>query len=104
MTLQGVNEHAPVFTGLPYMANITEDHRVNDPIGLVIQASDPMENHTVTFSISAGTADGAAFLIDPSSGEISLARSLDVDVDSQDDEFTFTVRICINLLPTITNR
>lgn len=82
-----MNEHGPVFAQVSYQAMILEDHAVGDSIGLTVSATD-QEGHSIAYSIDS---HGDYFDIGSSSGEISLARSLDSDPPTNHNSFFLTV-------------
>ena len=75
---------APVFDPTTYAFSVTEDAEVGDDVGTVT-ATDA--DDTLTYSITAGNDDGK-FNIDGSTGEITVAGTLDRETK---DEYTLTV-------------
>lgn len=76
-----------------YTASITESHVVGAPIGITVSATDPEPGHSVTyFSVSSDT-DSAFFLVNPSSGALTLAHSLDADRPTSHSSFSFRVKL-----------
>ena len=77
---------APVFDPATYAFSVTEDAEVGDDVGTVT-ATDADADDTLTYSITAGNDDGK-FNIDGSTGEITVAGTLDRETK---DEYTLTV-------------
>ncbi|KFO31684.1 Protocadherin-23 [Fukomys damarensis] len=77
-----VNDHSPAFVSLP-IACVREDAAVGSSVHRV-HARDPDEgqNGKVTYSIRSGNAD-TAFVLDESSGLLTIARPLDYEVKTQ---------------------
>ena len=71
-----VENGAPVFGQASYSFSVLEDAAVNASVGTVT-ATDP-ENATLTYSISAGNAEGK-FSINSGTGAITVAGALDYD-------------------------
>ena len=77
---------SPMFDEDPYAFSIAENAVVGDAVGTV-SATDPDEDDTFSFAITAGNADGK-FAIDGGTGAITIAAALDHETT---DEYTLTV-------------
>ena len=91
-----MNDQAPVFSMATYTGSIAESHTVGSPIGITVSATDPEPGHSVTyFSVSSDT-DSAFFLVNPSSGVLTLAHRLDADPPTSHSSFSFRVScVCV---------
>lgn len=90
-----------MFQGAPYSASVMENHVVDTTIGVTAMAADSVEGHTVRYSIDPNSRDGDHFDIGETSGEITLAASLDADPPIEHTTLTFYVRACVTLLNTL---
>lgn len=88
---QSVNEHPPMFAETVYTATVNEDIDVGHSIGVTVEATDDLEGHSIEYSIDNSFQDGDFFNIGSTSGEITLARSLDRDPPLVHETFTFIV-------------
>ena len=84
VTVTDVNE-PPVFDAPSYSFSIGEDAEVGDSVGTV-SAADPDVGDTASYSITAG--GGGKFSIDASTGEITVAGTLEYETT---EEYTLTV-------------
>ena len=76
----GVCNRPPEFSSSAYGFTVTENASTGDAVGTV-SATDPDATDTLTYSITAGNADGK-FAIGESSGVISVAGELDYETAS----------------------
>ena len=76
----------PVFDEASYAFSVAEDAEVDDVVGTV-SATDPDEDDTVSYAITAGNT-GTAFDIDEETGAITVNAALDHETE---DEYTLTV-------------
>ncbi|KAK3108733.1 hypothetical protein FSP39_014437 [Pinctada imbricata] len=74
VTITNVNEGAPVFTLGTYSVTVPEDTSLGSNL-LTVTTSD-VDHDTVTYSFQTAYSN---FIIDPSSGAILLAQTLDYD-------------------------
>ena len=77
---------APSFDEASYSFEVAEGAAVGNTVGAV-SATDPDEDDTVSYAITAGNADGK-FAIDDGTGAITVAGSIDHETA---DEYTLTV-------------
>ena len=77
---------APSFDEASYTFEVAEDSAVGNTVGAV-SATDPDEDDTVSYSITAGNADGK-FNIDVGTGAITVAADLDHETA---DSYSLTV-------------
>lgn len=75
-----VNEFRPVFLGVPYFAELSENEDVGEVV-IALAALDADRGDTLQFAIVNGNEDGA-FEINSATGVISLARKLDFEEKS----------------------
>lgn len=83
----GACNRPPSFSADTYDFTVAEDASTGDAVGTA-SATDPNESDTLTYSITAGNADGK-FAIGESSGVISVAGALDYETASS---YTLTVQ------------
>ena len=76
----------PAFTDAPYTFEVAEDAAEDDEVG-TLSATDPDENDTVAYAITAGNT-GDVFSIDGSTGAITVAAGLDYETTAS---YTLTV-------------
>ena len=83
LEIQPVNDFQPMFVMDMYTVNISEDARVNE-IVISVPAVDPDEGTAgeISYNITSGNEAGV-FTIDPNTGNISLARTLDFESQTQ---------------------
>ena len=74
-----------------YRGNVTENHSVGTPVGIIVQATDPETEHSVTYFTVAGEPHSAFFSVGRTNGIISLAQAVDYDPPANHREFTFSV-------------
>ncbi|XP_046891285.1 protocadherin Fat 3a isoform X1 [Hypomesus transpacificus] len=88
LTLQDVNDHAPVFSLPLYTASVYE-HTAPKALLTRIQASDPDEGSSRRVLYSLADSAGGSFSIDQTTGIVVLERSLDRE---QQPSYLITVR------------
>ena len=77
------NDNSPVFERSLYVVQVPEDSAVNYEVLLIhCTDADSGQNQLVTYTISSGNNNGK-FALDTASGQITLASTLDYDMDAQ---------------------
>ncbi|XP_028574146.2 protocadherin Fat 2 [Podarcis muralis] len=72
-----INDHVPMFSQDPYIADIREDAAVGEMVIMVLaDDKDGLMNNQITYSIVVGNTLGH-FIIDPKGGQIHIAKHLD---------------------------
>ncbi|XP_033097305.1 cadherin-23-like, partial [Anneissia japonica] len=77
LTIKDVNDNPPVFDSTTYSVSVPEGLAIGSSV-YTVMASDSDTNSSVTYSIVQGNT-GNAFIIDPSSGELTNNQVLDFD-------------------------
>ncbi len=89
--LQDSNDAAPIFSETVYRGNVTENYPVGNPVGVIVLATDPESEHSVTYFAEASDPHSAFFSVGRTNGVISLAQDVDYDPPANHREFTFRV-------------
>lgn len=86
ITINNLNEFAPVFTSQLYNASVLEEHSINTSVSSQIEASDDDSglNGQIVYSINGTTS----FIIDPNTAQLYTTEILDRE---QIDSYTFSV-------------
>ena len=70
-----------MFNPLTYAGTIPESHGAGNPIpGLIVSATDPVEGHTISYSVVNTFEGGSFFSVDSNTGQISLAHEVDFEI------------------------
>ncbi|MBC6427049.1 MAG: cadherin repeat domain-containing protein [Ekhidna sp.] len=94
ITVNDVNETAPVIGAIPNNLTITDDANDGDEVGSAIPAMDDDTKQTLTYSLGGTDADGT-FTIDGSSGQITVATSGNLDATNK-ASYNLTVTVTDN--------
>ena len=71
------NDSPPIFKGIPYKTNIAENVDIGTPVFMVVAVDDDQgTNSEITFSLEQ---KGNMFAIDPSSGKVTTATTVDYE-------------------------
>ena len=77
------NDNSPVFERSLYFVQVSEDSPVNyEVLPIHCNDADSGQNQVVTYTITSGNDDGK-FALDTATGQITLASTLDYDLETQ---------------------